>query len=280
MCKNNERTIGSVLRSVRELAAEIVAVDSGSTDATLDLLDQAGARVVRTEWRGHVRTKQLALDLACQNRSIRWVLCLDSDEPVEDDLAESIRSLIAENDRDIAAAEVNRRVFVHGRYLRHAWQPEWRLRLARAGTVRWAGRDPHDRLELRAGVHGRIVRIPGTLRHESFQTFAEHLRAQLRHAEIAAESMLADGQHGSVRRLLTSPTGAFLKQMVGKQAWRDGLPGLLAAGTTAAGTLMKHLILLERSRLNGSPDPDPAPLEPHLHEPKPRAEEPAPPPSR
>src|SRR5690606_31009147 len=81
------------------------------------------------------------------------------------------------------------------------------------------------------------------------------------HSEVAAESMLAEGKTGSVWRLLTSPAGAFLKQAVGKQAWRDGLPGLLAAGTTAAGTLMKHLILLERSRLGGSTDARSTPMQ-------------------
>src|SRR5690606_18481587 len=74
VCRNNERTIGRTLESVRGMAAEIVAVDSGSTDGTIDLLEQAGARVIRSEWLGHVKTKQMALEACSQE----WVLCLDS----------------------------------------------------------------------------------------------------------------------------------------------------------------------------------------------------------
>ena len=94
VCKNNEPTIGRVLESVRGLATEIVAIDSGSTDGTIALLEAAGARVIRAEWRGHVATKQMALE-ACSHP---WVLCLDSDEPVMPELAASIRAALAKDD--------------------------------------------------------------------------------------------------------------------------------------------------------------------------------------
>ena len=80
VCKDNASTIGRTLESVKGLvgaAGEIVAVDSGSTDGTIAMLEAAGARVVRSAWMGHVKTKQFALEQCARE----WVLCLDSDEP-------------------------------------------------------------------------------------------------------------------------------------------------------------------------------------------------------
>jgi ATP-dependent RNA helicase DeaD len=90
------------------------------------------------------------------------------------------------------------------------------------------------------------VDLDGVLRHDSFETFSEHLGAQLAHARTAAKALSAGGARGSLWKLATSPTGAFLKQLVLKGAWRDGRGGWLAAGTSAAGALMKHMLLVER----------------------------------
>src|SRR5690606_38535587 len=76
VCRDNIGTIGRTVESVSGLADEIVAVDSGSTDGTIELLEAAGARVLHTDWKGHVATKQMALE-ACGRE---WILCLDSDE--------------------------------------------------------------------------------------------------------------------------------------------------------------------------------------------------------
>jgi hypothetical protein len=91
----------------------------------------------------------------------------------------------------------------------------------------------------------RVADLEGALRHDSFETFAEHLAKQVAHSRTAAASALAAGRRSSPWKLVTSPIGAFLKQIVIKRAWRDGIPGWLAAGSTAAGALMKHMVMLE-----------------------------------
>lgn len=244
VCKNNESTIWRTLESVVGLADEIVAVDSGSTDGTIGLLERYRARVIRSAWLGHVRTKQMALD-ACVGD---WVLCLDSDESVDEALAASIRRVMAEDDAVVAAGAVNRKVYYRDRALNHAWQPEWRVRLVRRGRYRWGGLDPHDAMEPVAGERGREVRLAGTLRHDSISTFAEFLSKQAGHSRIMAESLHRTGRRGSFVRMMMSPTGSFFKQIVLKQAWRDGWPGWLAAASSAAGALMKHAILIELGR--------------------------------
>lgn len=241
VCKNNEATIERTLASVAPLAREIVALDSGSTDRTIEILTSFGARVERIQWQGHVKTKQLALESCSQE----WILSVDSDESVEPDLAANIRSLIEINASTINGVEMNRAVFYRGRFLKHVWQPEWRLRLVRRGRARWTGLDPHDKLEL---TSASPTRISGILRHDSFLTFADHFRAQCAHSRTMAASLHAAGKRGSYVRLLTSPAGAFIKQLVLKRGFLDGYPGWLAASSTAAGALMKHAILIEMSR--------------------------------
>jgi glycosyltransferase involved in cell wall biosynthesis len=251
VCRNNEQTIGRTLESVAGLASEIVAVDSGSTDGTIALLERHGARVIRSAWLGHVKTKQLALS-QCDRP---WVLCVDSDESVEPDLARSIRQEALRAQPGAPGFEVNRKVYYRGRPLNHAWQPERRLRLVRRGQFRWAGLDPHDYLELIPGAPGvdggHIGRLAGTLRHDSITTFAEFFVKQAAHSRVMAASLHAAGKRGSYWRLATSPAGALLKQLVLKRAFLDGYAGWLAAASTAAGALMKHAALIELSRGEG-----------------------------
>lgn len=252
VCRDNEETIGRTLASVRSLTQEIVAVDSGSRDSTIDLLREHGVRVLEREWMGHVKTKQVALD-AC---SVPWALCLDSDESVEPALAQSIRAAFAsEIAADVAGFSVNRKVFWRGRFLNHAWQPEWRLRLVRRAAVRWGGFDPHDAMEVIAGQPAqKIVRLAGDLRHDSIRTMPDFLANQAKHARIAARSLAAKGKRGSAAALVLSPVGAWVKQVVFRQAWRDGWRGWCAASATASATLMKHAALLELTRIDAMVD--------------------------
>lgn len=242
VCKNNEPTIGRVLESVRGVATEIVAIDSGSTDGTIALLEAAGARVIRAEWRGHVATKQMALE-ACAHP---WVLCLDSDEPVMPDLAASIREAIAKDDPAVSGYRVNRKVWYAGGFLEHTWQPEWRLRLVRRGRAKWGGLDPHDKMEVTDG--GKVLDLAGTLRHDSFATIGEHFAKQVGHAKVAAKSLYDAGGRSGVLRMLVSAKMAFLKQYVLKSGWRDGWRGAVCASSAAVGTMMKHAVLMELSR--------------------------------
>ncbi len=243
VCKNNEATIARTLESVQGWTSEIVALDNGSTDGTIALLQGAGARVVPTAWMGHVKTKQAALEAARQP----WVLCLDSDESVDDALRASSERAVASARDDQHGFRVNRKVWYAGGYLNHAWQPEWRLRLVRAGKAAWGGIDPHDELRLVPGA-GREEDLPGTLRHDAFTSFTDFLGKQVQYGKLTAQGLHALGQRGRVLRLATSPAGAFLKQMILKQAFMDGWRGWLAATATAVAAAAKHAALIEMGR--------------------------------
>ncbi len=241
VCCNNEATIERCVASVVGLASEIVAVDSGSTDRTLEILGaQQGVRIVEQPWLGYVKQKQFALEQCSQ----AWVLHLDSDESVEPELARSIRELIEGDDTGIAGADVNRKVWYRGKPLNHAWQPEWRLRLVRRGRAKWGGFDPHDAMEM-VDPDARTLKLRGDLRHDSVSDIATFLSRQVSHARIGAKSAFDAGKRSKVTKLVTSPVGAWLKQMVLRRAFMDGWRGWLAAAATAMATCMKHCVLLE-----------------------------------
>ena len=248
VCKNSAATIGLTLQRIAPFASEIVAFDSGSTDGTLELLAQYNATVHRVAWMGYVKTKQAALQACTQD----WILCLDSDESPEPQLVASIGDTITRataNSALPAAYELNRKVWYAGRFLEHAWQQEWRLRLVRRGSAHWTGIDPHDKLEpIAPGTP--VGRLTGDLRHDSITTFAEFLAKQCQHGRLMAQGLHARGKRGSVLRLATSPPMAFAKQLIVKQAFLDGWRGWLAAAATATAAVAKHAALIELDALD------------------------------
>ncbi|MEM9559070.1 MAG: glycosyltransferase family 2 protein [Planctomycetota bacterium] len=254
VCKDAARTIERTIDSLQGWTRSVVAIDSGSTDGTLEFLRRRGVRVIEHEWLGHVRTKQMALSEAAGLEGTAWVLSLDADESVGAELRSAVLELVARDDAETVGARVNRKIWYRGRFLEHAWQPERRLRLVRAdaarrGTVRWGGLDPHDALRADRDA-GRVVDLAGTLRHDSFELFADQLAKDTAYARMMAQNLHDSGVRGKRLRCVTSPIGAFAKQMVVKRAWRDGAAGWLAALATASATLQKHAMLLELDELD------------------------------
>ena len=253
ICRDSERTIARTIESVQGLARQVVAVDSGSTDRTRDILRGAGAEVIEHDWLGFGPQKNLAM-AQCREP---WTLFLDSDESVEPALAESIRAALACDDPGVLGYLVNRKVVLAGRLLEHAWQPERRLRLVRTGWARWSDARVHESLDpLPERRAARIATLRGDLRHDAIGSITDHLARQAEYARLAALDAREVGRVGSVRALVGSPIAAWGKQMIVRRAFLDGWRGWAAGSISAAASMMKHLAILDATRVEGHRPPD------------------------
>lgn len=243
---NEEANLKRCLDSVRGLASEVIVLDSGSQDKTREVATAFSAKFHTEAWPGHVVQKNKALGLA----TMEWVLCLDADEAVSPELAQSIRRALSRQHIEESGFEVNRLSFYLGDWVRHAWHPEWRLRLVRKAAARWAGRDPHDRLE----VDGRTARLEGVLFHYSYADLKDHFQRTIRYAQISAEALARDGCRVRWHHLVLAPWAAFLKRLIVKGGWRDGWRGWIIACTAMFSVFAKYAFLLE-TRIKNSRTP-------------------------
>ena len=235
---NEETNLPRCLESVRALAAEVVVLDCGSTDKTGEIAQAGGANFKFQAWEGYVRQKNLALRRCSQP----WVLCLDADEALTPELAASIRNAFAVGDPRTDGFYMNRRTYYLGRWIRHAWYPEWRLRLARRERAQWRGGDVHEALE----VTGSTARLEGDLLHYSFRDLEDHLQRTIRYARLAAAGYAREGRQYRWHDLVFRPGFDFVKRLIFKQGWRDGWRGWIIAFVTMFGTFAKYAFLLEK----------------------------------
>jgi glycosyltransferase involved in cell wall biosynthesis len=197
---------------------EIVVVDSGSDDDTLAIARQHGARVVEQSWLGFGPQKQFAVGQASND----WVLCIDADERVSDELRASVVAELAAP--KFPAYRFPRCNRFMGRYLRHGeGYPDWSLRLFDRRQARWSDDAVHERVITQAAV-GELC---GDLLHDSAETLAHYLAKQDRYTTLAAEEALAAGRRADVLHLLLSPLVRFVKFYFVRLGFLDGLPGLV-----------------------------------------------------
>lgn len=233
---NEEDIIGRTLEAVKDIASEIVVVDSGSTDRTREIAESYGAKVYVEEWKGHVAQKNSALRKCTQE----WILCLDADEVVSEGLKESIRNAI--NKPFAEGYYINRKTYYLGKLLEYAWQPEWRLRLVkRSASPIWKGINPHDYLD----IEGRKKKLKGDLYHFSFKGLEDHIRKSLKYAKISSISMYKDGKRTGFFDIVARPIWAFIKIYLIKKGFLDGYRGFIVSVIGSFYTFMKYAFLLE-----------------------------------
>lgn len=243
---NEEDNLDRCLASLGGMAAEIVVVDSGSTDRTITIAESYGARVFHHDWPGHVAQKNRAL----QYCRWPWVLALDADEPLSSELAASIRTEFSDGEPQVDGFWVNRRTWYLGDWLWHAWYPEWRLRLVRRQQAEWVGQDPHDYLS----VEGETRRLEGDLLHYSYTGLEDHFTRTVKYARISSQAMARQGKRFRWHKLLFSPWARLFRSLVVKQAWRDGWRGVIIAYSSMLAGVLKYAFLFEHELTNRNDD--------------------------
>ena len=233
---NEEENIVPCLESVR-FADEIIVVDSGSTDRTLELARNFTGRIFTIDWQGFAGTKNFALEQATGD----WVFSLDADERVPEGLREEILKVV-KDDGPLDGYRIPRKNYVGGRWIRRlGWYPDYTLRLFRRGRGRFKDREVHEEVE----VEGKVGLLQTPLEHYSYRSLEEYASRQDRYARLAAREMRKAGRRPVPGELLWRPALTFLNLFFLKLGFLEGALGLKLALQSSRYNFLKYHYLRE-----------------------------------
>jgi glycosyltransferase involved in cell wall biosynthesis len=233
---NQEANIGPCLESV-SFADEIVVVDTGSTDRTVEAARAYTDHIVTTPWQGFARTKNFALDQARGD----WVFSLDTDERVSPALRAEIQAVVAA-DGPLAGYRVPRKNYFGTRWVRHlGWYPDYTLRLFRRGQGRFRDREVHEEVE----VAGPVGRLHTPLEHYSYGNLQEYAARQDRYARLAARELAQAGRRPFPGELVWRPFFTFVKLFVLRRGFLEGSLGLSLSLHGSRYNFLKYYYLRE-----------------------------------
>jgi glycosyltransferase involved in cell wall biosynthesis len=243
---NEEANIGRTLRSVQSLVAdgkgEIIVVDSGSTDRTVEIAKSFGARVFVEEWKGYAAQKNSAIDKATGD----WILSLDADEELDSELILELTGSAKGDEppyqwcltmsggssaRDVTHGSpvgfyLCRKNFFLSRWIKHGgFWPDPKLRLFRRGSGFFENRAVHEDVRF----NGHTKRIPrGTLLHHSYPTLSDYIDHMNRYSSLNAEMLVAKGKvRFSFINIVLRPVFTFIYNYFFRLGFLDGREGLL-----------------------------------------------------
>ncbi len=219
--------------------AEIVVVDAGSRDDTVEVARSRGARVLVEPWRGFGPQKRYAVGAATHD----WVLCLDADERATPELARSIGAAFAAGAPAAAAYAIARRNRFLGRWLAHGeGYPDWNVRLFDRRRARWTDDPVHEHVV----ADGEVERLDGDLLHASAESIEDYVAKQNRYTTLQAEAMHARGERAGFARLAISPVARFLRFYVVRLGFLDGAAGFAHLAIGAFASFLKYAKLRAR----------------------------------
>lgn len=230
---NEELNLERCLQSVADLAHEIVLVDSGSSDGTLEIAQKFGASIHKQPWLGYRDQKNLALDHCSQP----WILALDADEEVSPELKKEIFTFFKTGeDQRIQGVRCPRKTWFLGRWIRHGdWYPDFQLRLFRRDKGRW--KEPiHEFVE----VQGTTSTFSADLLHYSFPSMNRYIDKINPFADEFLKKQIAQHKPWSLCATVTRPLWRFFRGYVLRRGFLDGFPGLWIAVATAFSTFVRY----------------------------------------
>ncbi len=228
---NEERNIARAIESLR-CCDEIVVVDSGSTDRTVEIAEKLGARVVEASWLGYAGQKNTASERAAND----WILSIDADESLSEALEAEIWRIKKEGPRHDAYTMPRLAQYL-GRWILHSgWYPDRKVRLFDRRKAQWVGDYVHESVK----VEGSVGHLDSNLLHFTCDSLSEHLRTMDRYTTLAAEQMIDLKQYVGWHRLVFDPLWTFFRTYFLKLGFLDGVEGLCIAYMAAFYNFVKY----------------------------------------
>lgn len=244
ICKNEEEEIGRCLQSVQGLTDDIVVLDNGSVDSTKNIVRKAGARLIEESWEGFGKTKNKATKLAKYN----WVLNLDADESIDEELKVALSTLELNNDNEVF--EIKFKNFLGNKYVRFGeWGDDKHIRLFNRNRVSWNEARVHEGLLFPPGI--KVKKVKGFVLHYTVKNVAEFAEKMRRYALLNAEKYAEEGKKSSWVNIYAASLFSFIKYYVFKLGFLDGWAGWICAKMTSYYTFIKYARLLELNKEKG-----------------------------
>jgi len=231
---NEERIIGRTLEAVSPFAGEIVLVDSGSTDRTLEIARQYKAQCHHQQWLGYAGQKNYALSLATK----KWILSLDADEVVTEPLVREITALLTSSSLSFTGYRIPRLLYIGDKAFKHGgFYPDSQLRLFQNGKGKFIERKVHESVE----VDGTVGQLQSPLLHYAYTDFDHYVATLDKYARLSAQEFAerknksTNGDHSAPKSLrgtkldeMLHPTWTFFYRYILRAGFLDGLKGLKA----------------------------------------------------
>ena len=241
---NEERNIGECLESVR-WADEIIVIDAGSIDRTLELARAYTRHVEVLPWKGYGAARNSALERTTGD----WILWLDADERVTPELAGEIRSILANDPTGIDGYAVPRRAFFCGKWIRHCgWYPSRVVRLFRRGKARFSETRVHEQLV----IDGKVADSRNDLLHFTDPDLDHYFAKFNSYTSLAAQDLYNAGRRFRVSDIVLKPAFKLFNMYVLRLGFLDGLHGLVLCVASAAYVYTKYAKLWDLSRQSRS----------------------------
>lgn len=234
VAKNEEQNIADCIASA-SFADEVLVLDSGSRDATVQIAQAAGARVFETDWPGYGPQVARGFSLA----TCEWVLSLDADERISPLLRDEILEVIRSNQHD--GWRLPRLSEFCGRFIHHGgWRPDYTLRLGRRAKSSFTDHFLHAHMT----VDGSIGQLKQHIIHYSYPNMHDVLEKLDRYSTGHARDMQTSGKTGNVFKAITHAFITFLRIYVVRLGFLDGQHGLMLAIFNAEYTYYKYIKLM------------------------------------
>ena len=235
--RNEEERLPDCLRSLH-FADDVVVVDSGSVDSTIQIASFFGARVFLQEWRGFSGQKQFAVD-QCRHD---WVLILDADERVPEETAMVIQREMARKAKMVSAFSFKRKSYLYGRWIKHCgWWPDRIVRLVNRNEGLFDGRTVHEKWL----PHGKVKKLDACIEHMSFRNCSELVAKMESYSNLSAEELFRKGIRVNAMTPVFHGLWMFIKTYFMQLGILDGFEGILISTMNAGGSFLKYSKLRE-----------------------------------
>jgi glycosyltransferase involved in cell wall biosynthesis len=231
---NEERNLGRCLESIKEIADEIIIIDSNSTDRTVAIAHSFNATVYQHAFAGYGEQKNYATSMASND----WIISLDADEALTPELTSSILEM--KKNPTFSVYQVSRLTNYCGKWIRHCgWYPDKQTRIYNRTKGRWVERKVHEFWRL-DDENGHIGTLKGDLLHYSFTTINEHLKKIEKYSELAAREAVENGKNANMFKIYFSPKWHFLNEYFFKLGFLDGFYGYTICRLSVYATFLKY----------------------------------------